>query len=108
VVRAYVFIQTWVGMGPQVASDVGRIQGILSSEGVTGPYDVIVRAEAPDLDATSRTTPRLVQLLQRRGVIRWFRGGEPQLPRVIPGLLRAWISAPLHWSTRLSWERLTR
>src|SRR5713101_6801627 len=41
VLQAYVFIQTRVGMGPQVARDVGRIQGILSSEGVTGPYDVI-------------------------------------------------------------------
>ena len=40
-VRAYVFIQTRVGMGPQVAKDVGGIQGVLSSEGVTGPYDVI-------------------------------------------------------------------
>jgi DNA-binding Lrp family transcriptional regulator len=50
VVSAYVFIQTSVGMGPQVASAVGRIDGVLSSDEVTGPYDVIARAEAPDLD----------------------------------------------------------
>jgi DNA-binding Lrp family transcriptional regulator len=54
VVRAYVFIQTRVGMGPQVAKDVGGIQGVLSSEGVTGPYDVIARAEAPTLDDLGR------------------------------------------------------
>ena len=53
-VRAYVFIQTRVGMGPQVASDVRGIHGVLSSEGVTGPYDVIARAEAPTLDDLGR------------------------------------------------------
>jgi len=50
VVQAYVFIQTRVGMGPQVARDVGGIPGVLSSEGVTGPYDVITRVEAATLD----------------------------------------------------------
>ena len=63
-VRAYVFIQTWVGMGPQVASDVGRIQGVLSSEGVTGPYDVIVRAEAPDLDDLGRLVATQVHAVE--------------------------------------------
>jgi len=54
VVRAYVFIQTRVGMGPQVAREVGGIQGVLSSEGVTGPYDVIARVEATTLDDLGR------------------------------------------------------
>jgi DNA-binding Lrp family transcriptional regulator len=47
---AYVCIQTRVAMGPEVAREVGRIRGVLSSDFVTGPYDVIARAEAPDLD----------------------------------------------------------
>ena len=63
-VRAYVFIQTWVGMGPQVASDVGRIHGVLSSEGVTGPYDVIVRAEAPNLDDLGRLVATQVHAVE--------------------------------------------
>jgi DNA-binding Lrp family transcriptional regulator len=50
VVGAYVLIQTRVGMGPAVTRDLGRIEGVISSQGVTGPYDVIVRAEAPTLD----------------------------------------------------------
>jgi DNA-binding Lrp family transcriptional regulator len=54
VIRAYVFIQTRVGMGPHVAREVGRIGGVLSSEGVTGPYDVIARAEAQTLDDLGR------------------------------------------------------
>jgi DNA-binding Lrp family transcriptional regulator len=37
-------------MGPRVVRDVGQIQGVFSSEGVTGPYDVIARAEAMTLD----------------------------------------------------------
>jgi DNA-binding Lrp family transcriptional regulator len=50
VLGAYIFIQTRVAMGPQVARDVGRIPGIRSSEGTTGPYDVIAYAQAPTLD----------------------------------------------------------
>ena len=60
-VRAYVFIQTRVGMGPQVARDVGGIQGVLSSEGVTGPYDVIVRAEARNVDELGKLVVAKVQ-----------------------------------------------
>ena len=60
-VRAYVFIQTRVGMGPQVAKDVGGIQGVLSSEGVTGPYDVIVRAEAENVDDLGRLVVAQIQ-----------------------------------------------
>jgi DNA-binding Lrp family transcriptional regulator len=53
-IRAYVFIQTQVAMGPQVARDVGLAPGVVSSEGVTGPYDVIARVEAPSLDDLGR------------------------------------------------------
>ena len=49
-IRGYVLVQTRVAMGAQVALELGRVQGVLSAEGVTGPYDVIVRVEAPDLD----------------------------------------------------------
>jgi len=54
VVRAYVLIQTGVGMGPGVTRGVGRIEGVVSSQEVTGPYDVIVLAEAPTLDEVGR------------------------------------------------------
>jgi len=64
VVRAYVFIQTHVGMGPQVARDVGRIQSVLSSEGVTGPYDVIARVEAPTLDDLGRLVATAIHAVE--------------------------------------------
>jgi len=41
-------------MGAQVARELGRVPGVLSAEGVTGPYDVIVRVEASDLDELGR------------------------------------------------------
>ena len=53
-VRAYVLIQTRVGMGPRVALDVVLIEGVISSEFVTGPYDVIASAEAATLDELGR------------------------------------------------------
>ena len=54
VIRAYVLIQTRVGTGAQVAQEVGALQGVLSSDGVTGPYDVIASVEAADLDGIGR------------------------------------------------------
>jgi DNA-binding Lrp family transcriptional regulator len=64
VVRAYVFIQTRVGMGPQVAREVGAIQSVLSSEGVTGPYDVIARVEAPTLDDLGRLVATAIHAIE--------------------------------------------
>ena len=49
-VSAYILIQTEVGKAAMVASEVGAIDGVVSAEDVTGPYDVIVRAEGPTVD----------------------------------------------------------
>jgi DNA-binding Lrp family transcriptional regulator len=50
VVTAYILIQTEVGKAAQVAKDVVEIKGVQLAEDVTGPYDVIARAEARNLD----------------------------------------------------------
>ena len=50
-VQAYILIQTEVGRAAAVASDVAGIDGVTRAEDVTGPYDVIVHAEAADVDA---------------------------------------------------------
>ena len=50
-VQAFVLIQTDSGKASEVAHSIGEIDGVLSSEAVTGPYDVIVSAEAADVDA---------------------------------------------------------
>jgi DNA-binding Lrp family transcriptional regulator len=50
VVQAYILVQTEVGKAAAVAAEIADIAGVLSAEDVTGPYDVIVRAEAEDVD----------------------------------------------------------
>ena len=45
-VTAYILIQTEVGKAAQVAKDIVDITGVQQADDVTGPYDVIVRAEA--------------------------------------------------------------
>jgi hypothetical protein len=46
VVTAYILIQTEVGKAAKVAKDIVDITGVQQAQAVTGPYDVIIRAEA--------------------------------------------------------------
>ena len=46
VVQAYILIQTDVGKAAEVAKAIAQVSGVTLAEDVTGPYDVIVRAEA--------------------------------------------------------------
>jgi DNA-binding Lrp family transcriptional regulator len=50
VVQAYILIQTEVGKASHVAQAIAEVKGVTLSEDVTGPYDVIVRAEARNVD----------------------------------------------------------
>jgi len=50
VVTAYILIQTEVGKAAQVAKDIIDITGVQQAQAVTGPYVVIVRAEAQNID----------------------------------------------------------
>ncbi len=63
-VIAYVLIQTEVGKAAQVAEEVSKIQGVVSAEDVTGPYDVIVRAEASSVDDLGKMVVSRVQLIE--------------------------------------------
>jgi DNA-binding Lrp family transcriptional regulator len=60
-VKAYILIQTEVGRAAEVAGLVNEIPGVVSSEDVTGPYDVIVRAEADNVDNLGRMVVAQVQ-----------------------------------------------
>jgi DNA-binding Lrp family transcriptional regulator len=62
-VNAYILIQTEVGKAAQVASEVRQIDGVVSAEDVTGPYDVIVRAEANSVDDLGKMVVSRVQLI---------------------------------------------
>ncbi len=50
-VQAYILIQTDVGKATSVATRIADIDGVLLSEDVTGPYDVIARIEADDVNS---------------------------------------------------------
>jgi DNA-binding Lrp family transcriptional regulator len=49
-IKAYVLIQTEVGKATSVAISASKIDGVSAADAATGPYDVIVQCEAPDLD----------------------------------------------------------
>jgi DNA-binding Lrp family transcriptional regulator len=63
-VSAYILIQTEVGKAAEVAKNVATIDGVKTSEDVTGPYDVIVRAEAETMDDLGRMVVSRVQMIE--------------------------------------------
>jgi len=64
VIQAYILIQTEVGKAATVAEAVVAIPGVIQAEDVTGPYDVIVRAEARSLDELGKLVVARVQSVE--------------------------------------------
>ena len=60
-VQAYILIQTEVGKAASVAKAIEVIKGVTNAEDVTGPYDVIVRAEARNVDELGKLVVARVQ-----------------------------------------------
>ncbi|MEU1043287.1 Lrp/AsnC family transcriptional regulator [Streptomyces sp. NPDC005551] len=60
-VQAYILIQTEVGKASTVAESINKISGVIQAEDVTGPYDVIVRAQADTVDELGRMVVAKVQ-----------------------------------------------
>lgn len=63
-VQAYILVQTEVGKAADVAKEIAKITGVTQAEDVTGPYDVIVRAEADNVDELGRLVAAGVQSIQ--------------------------------------------
>ena len=61
--QAYILIQTEVGKAAQVAEAIAEITGVISAEDVTGPYDVIVRAESATVDELGKLVVARIQSL---------------------------------------------
>jgi DNA-binding Lrp family transcriptional regulator len=61
VVQAYILIQTEVGKASTVAETIATVPGVIQAEDVTGPYDVIVRAQADTVDELGRMVVAKVQ-----------------------------------------------
>ncbi|CAN5602366.1 Lrp/AsnC ligand binding domain-containing protein [soil metagenome] len=60
-VQAYILIQTEVGKAADVAREIADVSGVTLAEDVTGPYDVIVRAEAGNVDELGQLVVARVQ-----------------------------------------------
>ena len=60
-VTAYILIQTEVGKAAKVAKDIIDITGVQQAQAVTGPYDVIVRAQAQNIDELGQLVVARVQ-----------------------------------------------
>ena len=62
-VKAYVLIQTAVNAA-QVARDIREIPGVESADDVSGPYDVIVRVGAGDMDTLGQLVVGKIQAVE--------------------------------------------
>ena len=63
-VRAYVLIQTEVGKAADVAARARQLEGVAGADDVTGPYDVVVTAEASSMDELGRMVVSRLQVIQ--------------------------------------------
>ncbi len=61
VVQAYILIQTDVGRAAAVATAITELPGVLQAEDVTGPYDVIARVQADDVDELGKLVIARIQ-----------------------------------------------
>jgi len=62
-VSSYVLIQTEMDKARQVAEAIRDIDGVVISEIMTGPYDVIAKAEAESMDQLGRLVVSQIQMV---------------------------------------------
>ena len=62
-VNAYILIQTVVSAA-QVAQEIRDIDGVESADDVSGPYDVIARVSAPDMDTLGQLVVSRIQAVE--------------------------------------------
>ncbi len=62
--RAYVLIQADTGRAADVAGAIRGLPGVISTEAVTGPYDVVVFVEAEDVDALGGLVVTAIQSVE--------------------------------------------
>jgi DNA-binding Lrp family transcriptional regulator len=62
-VRAYILIQTAVNAA-HVAKEIRQLEGVEAADDVSGPYDVIVRTSAPDMDSLGKMVVAKIQAVE--------------------------------------------
>jgi len=63
-VGAYVLIQTDAGRATSVAREVASLDGVVAAESVSGPYDVIARADADTVNDLGRFVVSKIQMVK--------------------------------------------
>jgi DNA-binding Lrp family transcriptional regulator len=63
-VQAYILIQTEVGKASAVVQSIRDLSGVIDADDVTGPYDVIVKAEADSVDDLGKMVVSQIQLVE--------------------------------------------
>ncbi len=62
-IAAYILIQTEVGKAAIVAAALRGLPGVSQTASLAGPYDVIARAQARDIDELAKLVALRVQAL---------------------------------------------
>ena len=62
-IAAYILIQTEAGQAATVAAALRALPGVSETASLAGPYDVIARAEARDIDELAELVALRVQAL---------------------------------------------
>jgi DNA-binding Lrp family transcriptional regulator len=60
-VTAYLLIQTEVGKAAHVVEAIRKVDGVVSADDVTGPYDVIVVTQADSIDDLGKLVVSKIQ-----------------------------------------------
>jgi DNA-binding Lrp family transcriptional regulator len=63
VIAAYILIQTEAGQAANVAAALRGLPGVSQTAILAGPYDVLARAQARDIDALAKLVTSRVQAL---------------------------------------------
>lgn len=63
VIAAYILIQAEAGQAAIVAAALRGVPGVSEAASLAGPYDVIARGQAPDIDQLARLVTSRVQVL---------------------------------------------
>jgi DNA-binding Lrp family transcriptional regulator len=62
-VEAYILVQASVNSSA-VAREIRQIDGVQQAEDLSGPYDVIVKVSAPDMDSLGKMVVAKIQGVQ--------------------------------------------
>jgi DNA-binding Lrp family transcriptional regulator len=62
-IAAYILIHAEPGKAATVAAALRDVPGVSGAASVAGPYDVIARAQAPDIDEPAKLAASRVQAL---------------------------------------------